>query len=132
MQIRRLLMLAAVLVLILGVGACAKKKPPVARPAPPPPSSGTNANRPPTPPEPVTEPQPIPPEPVAAEDTLAARDIDDINRNSPFQPVFFVYGKKGYTHLLSRKREVERWFHEFGCRRWSTIRRDTRTDAVLE
>ena len=91
MQIRRLLMLAAVLVLILGVGACAKKKPPVARPAPPPPSFGTNANRPPTPPEPVTEPQPIPPEPVAAEDTLAARDIDDINRNSPFQPVFYQF-----------------------------------------
>jgi len=91
MQIRRLLILASVLVLVLGVGACAKKKPPVARPAPPPPSSSTNANRPPTPPEPVTEPQPIPPEPVAAEDTLAARDIDDINRNSPFQPVFFGF-----------------------------------------
>lgn len=26
---------------------------------------------------------------------------------------------------------TERWFHEFGCRRWMTIRRDTRTDQVL-
>jgi heterotetrameric sarcosine oxidase delta subunit len=26
---------------------------------------------------------------------------------------------------------VERWFHEYGCRRWSTVRRDTRTDEVV-
>ena len=25
----------------------------------------------------------------------------------------------------------ERWFHAFGCRRWLTVRRDTRTDRVL-
>lgn len=25
---------------------------------------------------------------------------------------------------------TERWFHEAGCRRWSTVRRDTRTDMV--
>jgi heterotetrameric sarcosine oxidase delta subunit len=24
----------------------------------------------------------------------------------------------------------ERWFHHAGCRRWTTIRRDTRTDTV--
>jgi sarcosine oxidase, subunit delta len=27
---------------------------------------------------------------------------------------------------------TERWFHETGCRRWMTVRRDTRTDQVLE
>lgn len=27
---------------------------------------------------------------------------------------------------------TERWFHEAGCRRWMTVRRDTRTDQVLE
>ncbi|MEX0700301.1 MAG: sarcosine oxidase subunit delta [Acidimicrobiia bacterium] len=27
---------------------------------------------------------------------------------------------------------TERWFHEAGCRRWMTVRRDTRTDEVLE
>jgi sarcosine oxidase subunit delta len=27
---------------------------------------------------------------------------------------------------------VERWFHAGGCRRWVTIRRDTRTDRVLD
>ena len=27
---------------------------------------------------------------------------------------------------------VERWFHEAGCRRWQTLRRDTRTDEILD
>ncbi len=27
---------------------------------------------------------------------------------------------------------IERWFHVQGCRRWTTVRRDTRTDEVLE
>jgi sarcosine oxidase subunit delta len=26
---------------------------------------------------------------------------------------------------------TERWFHEYGCRRWLTLVRDTRTDAVV-
>lgn len=25
----------------------------------------------------------------------------------------------------------ERWFHDFGCRRWLTVTRDTATDEVL-
>jgi peptidoglycan-associated lipoprotein len=39
----------------------------------------------------VPEPQPIPPEPTLTGDDLASKDIDDINKNSPFQPVFFLY-----------------------------------------
>ena len=88
---RRKALLIAVMALSL-VGACAKKKPPVARPTPPPPAAagpGTST-RPPAPPEPVQEPQPIPAEPIAS-DTLTGTDIDTINRNSPFQPVFFGY-----------------------------------------
>ena len=38
----------------------------------------------------MQEPQPVPAEPIAS-DTLAASDIDALNRNSPFQPVFFAY-----------------------------------------
>lgn len=92
MQIRRVLTVCAALVLVAGVSACTKKTPPVARPtSPPPAATPTTAKRPPAPPEPVAEPQPVPPEPVAAEDTLASRDIDDINRNSPFQPVFYGF-----------------------------------------
>ena len=26
---------------------------------------------------------------------------------------------------------TERWFHVYGCRRWVTVRRDTRDDALL-
>ncbi|MBA3778247.1 MAG: sarcosine oxidase subunit delta [Chloroflexi bacterium] len=26
---------------------------------------------------------------------------------------------------------TERWFHQAGCRRWLTVRRDTTTDTVL-
>lgn len=27
---------------------------------------------------------------------------------------------------------TERWFHDAGCRRWLTLRRDTRTDTVID
>ena len=74
-------------VLMATLTACAKKTPPVARPTSPPPASGGTAGRPPAPPEPVAEPQPVPPEPAV--DTLESRDIDEINKNSPFQPVFY-------------------------------------------
>jgi peptidoglycan-associated lipoprotein len=80
----------AILVMGLGVGACAKKNPPVARPLPPPPNVGnTGGNPPPPPPTPVPDTTPIPPEPTISEDPLAAGDLDVINKNSPFQPVFF-------------------------------------------
>jgi peptidoglycan-associated lipoprotein len=71
------------------VGACAKRKPPVAKPIPPPGSTGSESGRPPAPPEPISEPRPVPPEPMA-EDPISSRDIGDINKNSPFQPVFFA------------------------------------------
>jgi peptidoglycan-associated lipoprotein len=87
MMIQRRYVLFAVLVLAVAAG-CAKKKPPVARPTTPPPS--TTASRPPEPPTPVAEPQPVPPEPVA-EDALSSKDIDEINKNSPFQALFFAF-----------------------------------------
>jgi sarcosine oxidase subunit delta len=27
---------------------------------------------------------------------------------------------------------IERWFHVFGCRRWLTLQRDTRTDETVD
>jgi peptidoglycan-associated lipoprotein len=88
MQRRAVLVVA--MIALFAVSACAKKKPPVARPAMPPPSGGTTTpgTRPPAPPEPVSEPTVVPAEP-AIEDRLATRDIDEINRNSPFQPLFY-------------------------------------------
>jgi len=82
----------AVLVTVMGVAACGKKKPPVARPLPPPPAPttpSTTATRPPAPPEPVPETSAIPPEPTIKDDPMAG-DLDTINKNSPFQPVFFA------------------------------------------
>jgi peptidoglycan-associated lipoprotein len=92
MQIRRVSAAVSVIVLALAIGACGKKQPPVARPVPPPPvdPSGSGADRPPTPPTPIQENPAVPPEPVA-EDPLRVSDIDKINQNSPFQPVFFAY-----------------------------------------
>ncbi|HYT67820.1 MAG TPA: peptidoglycan-associated lipoprotein Pal [Vicinamibacterales bacterium] len=79
----------AVLVAVVGAGACGKKKPPVARPMPPPTTTGTTATPTPAPPTPVPDTTPIPPEPKISEDPLVSGDLDVINKNSPFQPVFF-------------------------------------------
>jgi peptidoglycan-associated lipoprotein len=87
MMHRRNVLMIAMMALAL-VGACAKKQPPVARPTTPP-AGSAGMNRPPSPPEPVAEPTPVPPEPLA-EDSLASRDIDEINKNSPFQPLLFA------------------------------------------
>ena len=81
---------AAILMIVLMVGAaCAKKKPPVAKPTTPPPSDTSTTNRPPEPPTPVNEPQPVPVEPSAT--GIDSRDLDEINKNSPFQPLFFGF-----------------------------------------
>lgn len=82
-------------VLALGAALACKKKPPVVRPTPPPPTTGTTT-RPPAPPEPVAEPTVVPPEPVA-EDRIASASLDDLNRNSPLQPVFFALDSSDLT-----------------------------------
>ena len=91
MRQRRRYVLVAALVTLVAVGACAKKKPPVARPTAPPSGStgGSTGGRPPAPPDPVREPMPVPPEPITS-DTLSGTDIDALNKNSPFQPVFYA------------------------------------------
>jgi peptidoglycan-associated lipoprotein len=85
---RRVSAVVSVVVLAIGISACAKKKPPVAKPVPPPPVTDTSGSKPPAPPEPVREAAPVPPEPLTS-DPLG--DIDIINKNSPFQPIFFAY-----------------------------------------
>jgi peptidoglycan-associated lipoprotein len=80
------------LIALVAVGAC-KKKPPVARATPPPPGSSAGS-RPPAPPEPVVEPEPVavPPEPaLSSSDALANRSLDEINKQSPLQPIFYDY-----------------------------------------
>jgi heterotetrameric sarcosine oxidase delta subunit len=38
---------------------------------------------------------------------------------------------RGFFRSNPEGEVVERWFHEYGCRRWFTVRRDTRTDSIL-
>ena len=81
---------AVVAITLAMASGCNKKTPPIARPTPPPGTGSTaDANRPPAPPEPVAEPRAVPPEPISS-DPISSRDIGDINKNSPFQPVFFA------------------------------------------
>ena len=86
MAARRVL-LAVMVTVAFGAGACAKKTPPVARPLPPPPPM-TETARPPAPPPPVSEPAPVPPVPVT-DDAVGSKSLDDINRDSPLKPLFY-------------------------------------------
>lgn len=87
-------------VLAAAAAACGKKTPPIARAAPPPPPVGSGstaaATRPPAPPEAVPDPVVVPPEPVR-EDSIASASLDDLNRNSPIKPVFFLYDSSDIT-----------------------------------
>lgn len=79
-------------IVALSAAACHKKVPPVARPIPPPPPVTAPAEpaKPPAPPEPVREPAVQPPAPIV-EDKMLTASLDEINKNSPLQPVFFDY-----------------------------------------
>jgi peptidoglycan-associated lipoprotein len=79
-------LLCICLVLLMGVAACKKGQPPVARPTPPAPPPPATSTRPADPPAPSREP--MPPQPLATDD-VSARSLDDLNRDSPLQPIFF-------------------------------------------
>ena len=77
------------LVLLMGAAACRKSQPPVARPTPArSPAAGDGAAS-----------RPSRPRPRASRcrrsrsraTTLSTRSLDDLNRDSPLQPVFFDY-----------------------------------------
>jgi sarcosine oxidase subunit delta len=53
----------------------------------------------------------------SAPESLADADARDIDR--------------GFMHDNAEGAVVERWFHAFGCRRWVTVRRDTRTNEIV-
>jgi heterotetrameric sarcosine oxidase delta subunit len=38
---------------------------------------------------------------------------------------------RGFMHENLEGAVVERWFHAYGCRRWTTVNRDTRSDKIL-
>jgi peptidoglycan-associated lipoprotein len=93
MQTRKAMSFARVLAAVLLAAAattCAGKQAPVAKPTPPSPPPAAAAPRTAQPAEPVRESPMAPPEPIA-EDAVASRSLDDLNRNSPLRPVFFEY-----------------------------------------
>jgi peptidoglycan-associated lipoprotein len=85
---------AVVVMVLLGLAAagCGKKQP-IAQPAPPPVAStppGVTPPRPPSPPpQRVEEALPVPQQPLS-EDSIANRSLDDLNRDSPLKPVYFL------------------------------------------
>ena len=89
---RKASMAGLLLTIVLGV-ACAGNPTPVARPGPPPPDPGASssaASEAPTPPSPIEEPVIVPAEPVP-DDGISSASLDDLNRDSPLEPVFFDY-----------------------------------------
>jgi peptidoglycan-associated lipoprotein len=89
----RLRSVGVLLVLVsLAAAGCARRQPPVAAPVPPPAVATPPAvtTPPPPPPQRVEESLPVPPEPPLSEDAIGNRSLDDLNRDSPFRPVFFA------------------------------------------
>ena len=88
---------ASIVLLVLlavAIGGCNRRRPPVAAPTAPPPTVApppaiTTAPTKPTTPQRVDEALPVPQQPALADDEIGNRSLDELNRNSPLQPVFF-------------------------------------------
>jgi len=87
------LTIVALLAVATVVSACGKKAQPVPIPQPPPPAVN---NTPPPPPPPLTQPPqrvtedlPVPAQPLA-DDSIGNKPLDDLNRDSPLKPAFFI------------------------------------------
>jgi peptidoglycan-associated lipoprotein len=81
----------AVLVLLVAVSACNRRPTPVLNPVAPPPVAAPPGITPAAPGSPtrVDDALPVPPQPLA-DDSIANRPLDELNRNSPLKPVFFT------------------------------------------
>ena len=84
--------IAVVVMSLLVLATCAKKQPPVAAIPQPPPNIGAPPSiaKPEAAPRRVDEALPVPAQPAVADDAATSRTLDDLNRNSPFKPVFFT------------------------------------------
>ena len=78
-----------VIVLWLQV-ACARQAAPVAPETPPPPPVSTSTTAPTSPPPPAPAPPPVVPTELVPDDEFASRSLEEINRESPLEPSFFV------------------------------------------
>ncbi len=72
--------------------ACVRPTPPVEPDAPdPPPQAAVRPTPAPSPPRPAPPPLQPPPPSFGGEDDLASRTLEDLNRESPLEPIFFLY-----------------------------------------
>jgi peptidoglycan-associated lipoprotein len=82
--------IAAVLIGLVTAGCGRRQPPPATAPTPPPAAAAPPApTAPPPPPPPVRVEEALPVPESVAEDAIANRSLDDLNRDSPFKPVFF-------------------------------------------
>ncbi|HEY7191142.1 MAG TPA: peptidoglycan-associated lipoprotein Pal [Vicinamibacterales bacterium] len=88
MRNQKTFVVIALIVVALAAGCGRNKKPVVTAPQPTPTLSPVETT-PPAPPQRVEEAVPLP-EPRVAEDAIANRSLDDLNRNSPLKPIFFT------------------------------------------
>ena len=68
--------------------ACSRQAAPVAPEASPPPPVSTSST--PSPPPPPPAPPPVVPTELTPDDEFASRSLEEINRESPLEPAFFV------------------------------------------
>ncbi len=104
MRLRSLLCIC--LVLLMGAAACGEE--PAAggaADAARSPAAGRRQRAPPDPPAPMREP--MPPQPLPSDD-VSARSLDDLNRDSPLQPVFFDLRQLGRQRREPRNAAGER------------------------
>lgn len=83
-------LVAAVALGLAFAAGCGKKTSPVARPAPPPTVAPTAPPTTPGPTERLGEPEIVEPEALGEGEDLSAKSLDELNRDSPFEPVFFA------------------------------------------
>jgi peptidoglycan-associated lipoprotein len=88
MRYTTIIVLTATVIGLAGA-ACSRRQAPATQPAPPPSAQPSPvAATPPAPPQRVDDVIPVP-QAGLADEGITARSLDDLNRNSPFQPVFF-------------------------------------------
>ena len=83
--------ISVVLLLILLAASCVRNPAPVQPDAPPPPPEAQRDSEPTPPPPPAPAPLPPSAPPIIEEDEFASRTLEELNQESPLEPVFFVY-----------------------------------------
>lgn len=90
MPMSKVLITLLIVMTVVAAGCNRRRQPVLAAPPPPPAEAPTATTTTPGQPQRVDEALPVPQQPALAEDSVANRSLDELNRNSPLQPVFFA------------------------------------------